>query len=210
MVVAIPLCILARSATPWMAAQRVKPYTDPEVKHISTRTVYSPIPILLNGKVLNVPSASSTKATPIHYTLLDRASGPHLATASLHSLAKRAFYQGAVPTGQGLSYESLSDLTASTYRSPWLTFQDELVLSAFASLYRRSFGKGCHLQFVLDGVVVAEDHQSLPGWNGVVSARGLSTDLSGFGLVRDRAYLDRVELLHERLQWAEAEARQNG
>jgi hypothetical protein len=208
LVIAVGLCIGARSGAPFAMARKLKPYVDPEIKHLHSRAAHAPIPVVINGEVINRTAGAARKLVPLQYTLLDSQTGTHLAATALKSPAKRAFYQRVVMVDGEPDFESLTDLTDPRLRASGLLFHSERSLTAFATLVRSTSGLGSQLQFVLDGVVVCSDFKALPnGWSGVVSSRGLTTDLSGFGLVRDQAYLDRVELLKERIRWTEAQPR---
>jgi hypothetical protein len=198
--------LLARSAAPVALARQIKAYGDPEVTQIRRRGRFAPIPILLNGKVINRAAGVPLKPVPLHYTLLDRSTASDLVPAPLKNAARRAFYERVCLQDGEIAYESLTDLTQPGYRIPRLLFNKVPALGAFASLSYKP-RRGGLIQFVLDGVVVAEERKARKGWQGVVSARGLATDLSGFGLVRDRAYEGRIRLLCERLLWAEDQAK---
>jgi hypothetical protein len=208
-VVAFPFCLLEGSGAPYYLARRRGGYVDPEVRQLCARAIYAPVPIVLNGTCINCPALPDGKA-PLRYVLADRYTAGHLAITSSLGGAKRVVLERVMQRDDQWVLEPFDHSRDADCLCPAINVGTRRAVTALASLHRRAAAwrwdlERLTLKFVLDGVVVAETDDVLEGnWGGVESARGLNVDLSGFGLVRDPRYEERLEFLRDRARWADS------
>jgi len=185
----------------WDLLTRSRNTMEKEQASIWDKCSFSPIPIKLNGKLLNRFSFGEPR-WPGYVIANDPRPGESVppwwvrfgnndyASTTVHKF--HHLIERYVPAGDGC----LSPIPAPPHSHA--SIQDnytqgmecEAILAIQAALSSES-----SLAIVEDGVILSEDHSQLgtPGLVGLVSAHGLTKDISGFNLTKDAAYHRRMQ-----------------
>ena len=175
----------------------------PELSLLRFRCVYAPIPVLVNGRPINAPFFGITGTCTYPEEILHVEPSIHkpgnlrgyMLSEDDTGLAAPSW--GVSPSYWGTADDSIqpqhsSELIPEAARRPHPSFRVGIYPCLWATAifyYSSTEGHGTahrEISWVLDGVVLAREAEpSLPpGLIAVVSAQGLSSDLSGFRLIK--------------------------
>ncbi|MGE0493679.1 MAG: hypothetical protein AB7S38_31005 [Vulcanimicrobiota bacterium] len=181
----------------------------PELELLKTRCAYCPIPVWLDGKLVNRPLfgqrlayekkgtrvdfAKPSRATPITF-VTSPACGPSLLPAPADYPNERRLHYTSLVS------EEESDQPAAEWAG--LSMNGRPMVACHAML-QRVWESWSDLTWVLDGVALTSERNVLdrPGLQAVVSAAELEVDLSEFGVVHNDAFYRLTNQLRQRVLW---------
>ncbi|MCA9791155.1 MAG: hypothetical protein KC910_05145 [Candidatus Eremiobacteraeota bacterium] len=208
-----PSQVASPSARAWFFPRPTKLFglvgRRPELDLLKNRCVYCPIPLWLDGKLVNRPLfgqrqsyekmgtrvefGKPPRATPITFVTAP-ALGPALLPAPAEYPNERRFHFTS------LLNEEESDQPAAEW--PGLSMNGKPMVACHAMLHR-AWESWSELTWVLDGVALTSERNVLdrPGLQAVVSASDLEVDLSEFGVVHNDAFYRLTNQLRQRVLW---------
>lgn len=179
-----------------------------EVRRLESRCLYAPVPVLVNGRLVNRPHFGEPTRPALKGDRYDL--GPHRARGPESYFGALEFATDllAAPVLPHTRWWTVANLRGGALLDqpsaavPGLTTAGAPIWACHA-MCRRTHSSWSEAVFVGHGVVLTSERNVLdrPGLLAVISARDLKVDLSGFGVVHDEAYLQTIRTLRERVLW---------